>query len=307
MVPGMRAFSGERIINPVHGELPDWIRPSRFYPGGHIYALRAERLRVLASDAGTLAPYLVDMAELYTLVHQLDQELGSAGSAERHSPLLEWPMHFAWCVRLRLLQNACMETPGVSPFWREAAQAIRQSDIRLHRRTVLQLLNGGFDGHAGAVELLLLASLNLYGRRAGCVSLFLSSGQHAWPQHCPGCGAAPAVAILRSMAGSQGVRYLHCGFCEGEWRIPRLVCAHCGESGHLAWYHLDANAGIRAEACGACGSYMKQIDQEKLPLAEPLADDLASLALDIQMADRGFARWAVNPLLVLSQVDENSA
>ncbi len=45
---------------------------------------------------------------------------------------------------------------------------------------------------------------------------------------------------------------------------------------------------MQAETCTACGTYRKIVNQEKDPLAEPLADDLASLMLDLLMSETPF-------------------
>ena len=52
-----------------------------------------------------------------------------------------------------------------------------------------------------------------------------------------------------------------------------------------------------AEICDQCHTYRKVVNQEKDPYAEPLADDLASLTLDLLMGDTEFSRASGNPLL----------
>ena len=41
-----------------------------------------------------------------------------------------------------------------------------------------------------------------------------------------------------------------------------------------------------AETCGSCESYLKMMFQEKDPYVEPVADDLASIFLDIEMEEK---------------------
>jgi FdhE protein len=57
---------------------------------------------------------------------------------------------------------------------------------------------------------------------------------------------------------------------------------------------------VVAETCDACGTYRKLVNLEKDPLAEPLADDLASLTLDLLMGDTPFSRAGPNPLLFVA-------
>ena len=56
--------------------------------------------------------------------------------------------------------------------------------------------------------------------------------------------------------------------------------------------------GVKAELCGSCGSYVKLFYLEKMPAAEPLADDVASLTLDLLAAQEGWARSGVNLFLL---------
>jgi FdhE protein len=54
---------------------------------------------------------------------------------------------------------------------------------------------------------------------------------------------------------------------------------------------------VRAESCDSCKTYRKICYQEQDREVEPVADDLASLALDLLMTDAGFHRGSGNPLL----------
>lgn len=58
-----------------------------------------------------------------------------------------------------------------------------------------------------------------------------------------------------------------------------------------------ASSPIRAESCDDCHSYRKIFYQDKDPHVEPVADDLASLALDVLMGEAGYARANGNPFL----------
>jgi FdhE protein len=55
-------------------------------------------------------------------------------------------------------------------------------------------------------------------------------------------------------------------------------------------------AARRAEACDECKSYLKIFYQEKDPAVDPVADDLASLALDVLVDERGYGRSGPNLL-----------
>ncbi|HTJ94840.1 MAG TPA: formate dehydrogenase accessory protein FdhE, partial [Pararobbsia sp.] len=62
-----------------------------------------------------------------------------------------------------------------------------------------------------------------------------------------------------------------------------------------------------AESCDACHCYVKIFAQEKAPEAEPFADDLASLALDLMMNEAGYTRPHPHPFLWPSTSDRSDA
>lgn len=54
---------------------------------------------------------------------------------------------------------------------------------------------------------------------------------------------------------------------------------------------------LRAETCPSCQGYLKQFYLEFDRHADALADDLASLALDMRLAEDGYLRRSPNLLL----------
>ena len=57
----------------------------------------------------------------------------------------------------------------------------------------------------------------------------------------------------------------------------------------------------KAESCEVCRSYRKLYRLDKQQYADPVADDLASLALDILVGEAGYARAGHNPFLLLTE------
>lgn len=137
---------------------------------------------------------------------------------------------------------------------------------------------------------------------------------------CPVCGSHPVASVIRIGGQSQGYRYLQCGMCASEWHMVRVKCSNCEDNAHVAYQSLeDAEAGAspapspeninkandpsrvaRAETCDHCHSYRKIFNQEHDYDVEPLADDLASLMLDVLVGEAGYARASGNPLLWFS-------
>ncbi len=111
---------------------------------------------------------------------------------------------------------------------------------------------------------------------------------------CPVCGAPPVAGIVQA---SDRARWLACSLCGAEWRLERLRCAACGSDARLGYFHVEGDPGATAEACGGCRAYLKLFDEEKRPGAVPAADDAATIALDLLMADEGYQRAGANPYL----------
>ncbi|MET0230406.1 MAG: formate dehydrogenase accessory protein FdhE [Rhodanobacteraceae bacterium] len=122
---------------------------------------------------------------------------------------------------------------------------------------------------------------------------------------CPLCGSLPVASIVHAQSPYQGYRYLHCSLCASEWHRVRIHCTGCDAAGKDIGYQTltregerdDGNARIRAESCEQCHGYRKIVYREKDPSVEPVADDLASLALDVLMSEHGYHRLSANPLL----------
>jgi FdhE protein len=135
---------------------------------------------------------------------------------------------------------------------------------------------------------------------------------------CPVCGSLPVASVIRIGGQSQGYRYLQCSLCASEWHMVRVKCSCCEQNGKIAYQGLgalettDAPAAgaappvskandpakfARAETCDDCHGYRKIFNQEHDYDVEPLADDLASLTLDVLVSEAGYARASLNPLL----------
>jgi FdhE protein len=129
---------------------------------------------------------------------------------------------------------------------------------------------------------------------------------------CPCCGSRPTVSVVRIGGFESGYRYLHCALCSAQWHLVRIMCSHClGTKGiHYEALDLVGSAAskparerapivaVRAECCDPCGHYLKIISMEKDPDLDPVADDLASIALDLLVSDAGKASAGINLMLL---------
>lgn len=115
---------------------------------------------------------------------------------------------------------------------------------------------------------------------------------------CPCCGSLPVSSIVRIGGRRDGMRYATCSLCTTEWHIVRVTCTQCESTKDVAYHSIEEGAeAIKAESCGSCNTYRKIFYQDKDHMVEAVADDLASLELDMLMGEEGFFRVNDNPLL----------
>ena len=134
----------------------------------------------------------------------------------------------------------------------------------------------------------------------------LDPAQVARPEHpnlCPVCGSHPVSSVVRIGGAENGLRYLHCALCSSEWHVVRAKCSNCDNTRDIGYYHLEGgNRVVEAESCPECQTYLKVAHQEKDPQADPVADDLASLTLDLLMDETGHAKSGINWYLIQGQL-----
>ncbi len=276
-----------------------------------IFATRAQRFEQLAAGH-SLGDWLQFLAALTRAQHEALQSLPTLrlpdatqlalGREHRMPPLpaQSWPRDPAW--RKSLLQIIA----AVSPV---APEPARKDLARL----------AAFD--AGRIEALAERVLHteLYGDDAALLPYVAAALQVLWtagaarlgvaeitaldvPGVCPCCGFLPVASVVRSGGEVGNLRYLHCALCNTEWNLVRVKCTACDATEGVSYRHLEAEGikgadAVRAETCDSCKSYLKIVYQEK-GAVDPVADDLATLALDILVDEAGYARSGPNLLLV---------
>jgi FdhE protein len=116
------------------------------------------------------------------------------------------------------------------------------------------------------------------------------------PSPCPHDGP-PVVSLLRE-AGHGARRWYVCGVCLAETPAPRLGCVACGEASvdRLPNYRSEATEPARIDACDTCHGYVKTIDFTRDGAACPIADDIASVSLDLWAREHGYHRVRPNLL-----------
>ncbi len=207
------------------------------------------------------------------------------------------------------------------PAWREALSQIAAAASDVAPEAAQKDLSRLAAMDAGHIEALAERVLHteLYGEDAALLPYVAAALQVLWtagaarlgvseitaldvPGVCPCCGFLPVASVVRGAGEVGNLRYLHCALCNTEWNLVRVKCAACDANEGISYRHLETEAGqgadaVRAETCEACKSYLKIIYTEKAA-ADPVADDLATLALDILVDEAGYARSGPNLLLI---------
>ncbi len=116
---------------------------------------------------------------------------------------------------------------------------------------------------------------------------------------CPCCGGPPVASLVVEWPHAPGARYCGCALCGTLWNFVRVRCCACGSPKGIGLEEIEGSTGaVKAETCEECHSYVKVLYQSKDPAAEVVADDVASLALDLLMRGRPYRRAAFNPFLL---------
>lgn len=119
------------------------------------------------------------------------------------------------------------------------------------------------------------------------------------PQACPCCGSAAHAGVVLTADGKAGLRYLECSLCGSRWHAVRARCTLCDDPHEVTYCSLDGHhPGVHAETCDGCHGYIKTMFLDRDPLLDPLADDLATLALDVLVGEGGHARASPNLFLL---------
>ncbi|MBS9719614.1 formate dehydrogenase accessory protein FdhE [Tianweitania sp. BSSL-BM11] len=118
---------------------------------------------------------------------------------------------------------------------------------------------------------------------------------------CPTCGGKPVASMVIGFQGAEGTRYAGCSCCGTLWNEVRVKCLACGSTKGIGYRAVESgteDATVKAEVCDTCHSWVKILYQNKNPSVEMVADDVASLGLDLLMKDTEYKRAGFNPFLI---------
>jgi FdhE protein len=116
---------------------------------------------------------------------------------------------------------------------------------------------------------------------------------------CPVCGSPPMTSSVVGWPRAHNTRFCTCSQCAAMWNVVRVKCVLCNSTASISFHAVEGKPDtVKAETCGACRAYVKILYQVNDPALEPLADDVATLGLDMLMAEEGWRRGGHNPFLL---------
>ena len=273
-----------------------------------LFGLRAMRFEALASGH-QLEPYLrflaalsraqdrltgeVDMPALPSLEEQRRRAANAMPPVPRED-LAEDQAAAACFTRL----IALMDEVAMPELAREALGRAKAADEESRRVMFAAVLSDAVPAETVADHIFAAAALQVVAaKRTAALDPLLP--QPVADGVCPCCGGPPVTSTIVATIDIDGVRYVQCSLCSAQWNHVRVKCVSCGSTKGINYQAIEGIADtIKAETCDECRTYVKILNQRKDAELEAVADDVASLGLDILVSDAGWRRASVNPFLL---------
>jgi FdhE protein len=273
-----------------------------------LFARRAERFRFLAGSHD-LKPYLLFLANICAIQHGIQEGLpvalppaadAIARARNAGMPPLDrgrFASDAAFDTTLARLLAAAGTVEMPEPA-KAALLNLMNADAAARGFMVRCVLDDAVPVEAMAEHLFVAAALQVHFARlaaqldaAGLVPV----GNGA----CPACGAPLVSSLVVGWQGAHGTRFCACALCGTMWNYVRVKCTLCGSTKGISYQEVEGGAGtVKAETCDSCRSYVKILHQHKDPALDPVADDVASLGLDLLVRETGLRRGGMNPFLL---------
>lgn len=332
MSASVRVLPAEEIAARAGGDTSPFFWPER----STLFAERAMRLKQLARQHA-MADFLAFMGDLAdaqqhalsALATDAPWPLPDAAAVDRAAmaglpplPAAEGARNPRWHAVLAGLVARLRARHAAGPVGDALARLAGGDEVFLERQADA-LLHGVMGGLDLACAPIVAAALQVVwthqvielvaAHRARGTSSTQPVGRLDDPGLCPCCGSRPVASLTRSSGESTGQRYLHCSLCNTQWLLERGRCSHCGGRDHVAYQSLDladaeegsegsaaraAKAVVQAETCDDCGHYLKIVHSDRDPFVDPVADDLATVTLDLLVSESGLQRHGVNLMLL---------
>jgi FdhE protein len=273
-----------------------------------LFAQRSQRLRLIARHH-QLAAYLGFLADLAAVQHGIQDGLPAAEApapdalarAHEHAmPPLDrarFTPDPACDLALERVLAACgscvmPEAAGV------ALAQVRDADAAKLSAMMRSVLADAMPIQALAEHVFVAAALQVHFARLAArldAARLVPVGDGA----CPACGGPPVASMIVGWHGAHGARFCACSLCGTLWNYVRIKCTVCGSTKGISYQEIDGGLGaVKAECCAECRSYVKILDQRTEPALDPVADDVASLGLDLLVRETGLRRAGVDHFLL---------
>ncbi|AZO32800.1 MULTISPECIES: formate dehydrogenase accessory protein FdhE [unclassified Mesorhizobium] len=272
-----------------------------------LFSRRAQRWNALAAGH-ELGPYLRFLAALADVQHRSQEGLTEPempdASARARARSFGMPpldrnklvLDMAAETLDRLIAAASeIEKPGAAA---DALDRLRQATPAKRAGMVRNVLAGAIPMEALAEHVYVAAALQVHFARLAArldAPALVPVGEGA----CPACGSPPASSIIVGWQGAHGSRFCACSLCGTLWNHVRIKCTLCGSTKGIGYQEIEGGPGtVKAETCDSCGCYVKILHQHKDPGLDPIADDVATLGLDMLVRETGYRRGSFNPFLI---------
>ncbi len=278
------------------GEPPPFVR----LPDSHtFFARRADRFRRLASGH-SLEQFLTFMSVLANAQQIALDEMPPAGFPDRdHSegcgsrPI---PLPDAWAAALMhsglealMLMIAAMKSAPLPVQTTEAIARLEHANLDSFNMWANAIAHGTDAPVDRALAPFVFGALQVVWTGMASRLNAQMIARPTAPGLCPACGSAPVSSVVSIEPAIRGNRYVCCGLCATQWHTVRIKCTQCESTKGIAYYGIEGGSeGVKAETCETCKTYLKVMYMEKDPEMDPVADDLATIALDLLLVEAGW-------------------
>jgi FdhE protein len=273
-----------------------------------VFRQRGARFRALAAGH-ELKPYLEFLADLSAVQHDIQDGLPAvemppadalARAREHAMPPLDRarftcdPVCDATFERVLASCGACVMPDAA----RAALDRVRGADAAARAAMAKAVLADAIPVEALAVHVFVAAALQVHFARLAA-RLDAPSLVPVGDGVCPACGGPPVATMVVGWLGAHGTRFCACATCATMWNTVRIKCTVCGSTKGISYEEIAGGPGtVKAECCSECRSYVKILYQQQEPTLDPVADDVASLGLDLKLRDTDLRRAGVDPFLL---------
>jgi len=273
-----------------------------------LFADRTHRLRVL-SVGHELAPYLKFLGNLTEAQYRIQDDLPAPEMPDVDARKRAREFGMPPLDRNRFTADAAYDatlehllslagTIEMPPAAAAALARVTAADAGAREAMMRALLADSVPVEALAEHIFVAAALQVQFARLAAgldASALVPVGEGA----CPCCGGPPVASMVVGWKGAHGTRFCGCALCGTLWNMVRIKCTLCGSTKGIRYHEIEGAGGIvKAETCEECRGYVKILQQHKQVDADPIADDVASLGLDLLVREMGYRRGAFNPFLI---------